>query len=140
MLALQILVIFSVTTLMMDLASMATPNDRIKLQYIRNIFYELLCRIKKLPFEEQARRDALPIIQAASVAEIYNGEYDGVIRKYYAFRGDHTKVWFTLDLFTAMPDDLSSQSDKDEMHVIMTYLVQSLLREVRAALVEELRV
>lgn len=124
----------------MDLARLATPDDHIKLQYIRNIFYDLLCRIRRLPFDDKSRRDALPIIEAASKADIYDGEYDGVVRKYYAFRGDHTRVWFTLDLFTAMPDDISTPSDQQEMHVIMTYLTRQLLKEVRPALVEELRV
>ena len=122
----------------MDLARLATVNDRLKLQYIRNIFSDLLTSIQNLPFETKPKRDAIPIIRAAANANIYDGEYDGVIRKYYAFRGDFTKVWFTLDLFTVMPDDISTESDKEEMHVIMTYLTQQLLREVRPALVEEL--
>ena len=108
------------------------------MQYIRNIFSDLLTSIQNLPFETKSKRDAIPIIRAAANANIYDGEYDGVIRKYYAFRGDFTKVWFTLDLFTVMPDDISTESDKEEMHVIMTYLTQQLLREVRPALVEEL--
>jgi len=124
----------------MDLARLATPDDKMKLQYIRNIFYDLLCRIRHLPFDEKARRDAIPIIKAASKADIYDGEYDGVVRKYYAFRGDHTRVWFTLDLFTAMPNDITSEHDQLEMHTIMTYLTQQLLSEVRMSLVEELRV
>ena len=122
----------------MDLARLATVNDRLKLQYIRNIFSDLLTSIQNLPFETKSKRDAIPIIRAAANVNIYDGEYDGVIRKYYAFRGDFTKVWFTLDLFTVMPDDISTESDKEEMHVIMTYLTQQLLREVRPALVEEL--
>jgi hypothetical protein len=39
-----------------------------------------------------------------------------------------------------MPDDISTESDKEEMHVIVTYITQQLLREVRPALVEELRI
>lgn len=124
----------------MDLARLATVNDRLKLQYLRNVFTELLESLKRLPFDDKSKKDAIPIIYAAANANIYDGEYDGVIRKYYAFRGDHTKVWFTLDLFTIMPDDISTESDKEEMHVIVTYITQQLLREVRPALVEELRI
>src|SRR6056300_663558 len=115
----------------MDLARLATVNDRLKLQYIRNIFSDLLTSIQNLPFETKSKRDAIPIIRAAANANIYDGEYDGVIRKYYAFRGDFTKVWFTLDFLNVQADQHPPETEQGEMHVIMTYLTQQLLREVR---------
>lgn len=123
----------------MDLARLATPEDHAKLQYLRNIYTELLSTLDTAPFHAATKRDARPIIEAASRATIYDGEYDGVIRKYYAFRGDFTRVWFTLDLFTAMPDDLRFQSNRDEMDIILRTITQALLQEVRSGLVEELR-
>lgn len=123
----------------MDLARLATGEDYAKLQYVRDIFADLVHRLDALPFDTKSKRDARPILVAASQASIYDGEYDGVIRKYYAFRGDFTRVWFTLDLFNAMPDDLSYPVNQEEMHLIMRLLVQRLLMEVRTGLVEELR-
>lgn len=122
----------------MDISALATPTDIAKLNYIKNAFKEVLYMIQTMDFPPESKRDAIPIIRAATKACIYDGEYDGVVRKYYAFRGDHKRVWFTLDLFTAMPDDMKTRQSQREMHLIVQYLVRGLLREVRLGLQEEL--
>ena len=77
-------------------------------------------------------------MKAAANACIFDGEYDGVVRKFYAFRGDNTRVWFTMDLFTAMPSSMKKKKHRREMAVIVRYLVSELLGEVRLGLREEL--
>ena len=77
----------------MDLAALATPTDRAKLQYLQRSFAETLRALEELNFPEVSRRDARPILKAASEACIYDGEYAPVVRKYYAFRGDFSQVW-----------------------------------------------
>jgi len=122
----------------MDISALATPTDRAKLLYLRAAFKKVYELIQTLDFPAQSKKDAYPIIRAAAKADIYDGEYDGVIRKYYAFRGDHKRVWFTLDLFTAMPSEMNTKAKRREMHLIITYLVRELLKEVRLGLQEEL--
>ena len=90
----------------MDLAALATPTDLAKLAFLKQTFREVVHMLKTLDFPEESVRDALPIMKAAANACIFDGEYDGVVRKFYAFRGDNTRVWFTMDLFTAMPSSM----------------------------------
>lgn len=122
----------------MDISALATPTDRAKLLYLRAAFKKVYQLIQELDFPPESKRDAYPIIRAAANADIYDGEYDGVIRKYYAFRGDNTRVWFTLDLFTAMPSEMDTKNKRREMLLIVRYLVRELLKEVRLGLQEEL--
>ena len=122
----------------MDLAALATPTDLAKLAFLKQTFKEVVHMLKTMDFPEESVRDALPIMKAAANACIYDGEYDGVVRQFYAFRGDHTRVWFTLDLFTAMPSSMKSVRNRREMAVIIRYLVSHLLGEVRLGLREEL--
>ena len=122
----------------MDLAALATPTDLAKLAFLKQTFLEVVHMLKTLDFPEESVRDALPIMKAAANACIFDGEYDGVVRKFYAFRGDNTRVWFTMDLFTAMPSSMKKKKHRREMAVIVRYLVSELLGEVRLGLREEL--
>jgi hypothetical protein len=124
----------------MDLAALATPTDRAKLQYLQRSFAETLRALEELNFPEVSRRDARPVLQAASEACIYDGEYAPVVRKYYAFRGDFSQVWFTLDLFTIMPDDMKTARSREEVKFIVKQIVGALIGEVRLGLREELQI
>jgi len=122
----------------MDLAALSTPTDLAKLAFLKQTFSEVVHMLETMDFPEDAVNDALPIMKAAAKACVYDGEYDGVVRKYYAFRGDHTRVWFTLDLFTSMPSSMKTIRNRREMSLIIRYLVSELLGEVRLGLREEL--
>jgi len=122
----------------MDLAALATPTDMAKLAYLKQTFREIVKMVRTMDFPEEAARDALPVLKAAANACIYDGEYDGVVRKFYAFRGDFQRVWFTLDLFTSMPSSMKTIQARREMSLIVRYLVSQLLGEVRLGLREEL--
>lgn len=124
----------------MDLAALATVDDYVKLDYLRKSFEETLRALQTLSFPARARRDALPIIRAASRATIFDGEPGPIVRKYYAFTGDFRTVWFTLDLFTVMPQRIETDEDMHEVRLIVKYLAGALVGEVRMGLREELKI
>ena len=121
----------------MGLAEFATPADYRKLTYLRHAFAQVLHALDTLNFPDDARQDARPIIKAASVAEMYDGEYEPVVRKYYAFSGDFRRVWFTLDLFTIMPEK-KTPADERTMRLLIKRLTAALIEEIRPGLREEL--
>lgn len=121
----------------MELAALATPLDRGKLQYLHTAFRGVLKAIDTLQFPPQARKDARKIIKAASRACIYDGDFGPTVRKYYAFTSDHKNVWFTLDLFNVMPE-IKTKRDLEELELLVRHIAASLIGEVRDGLREEL--
>jgi len=124
----------------MDLASLATPADYRKLEFLKRTFSATLKELDTGRYHTKSRMDGRKIIKAASEACIYDGEYDPVIRKYYAFMGDFSRVWFTLDLFNIMPDCYGSPQDRKEARFIAKQIAALLIGEVRQGLREELRI
>ncbi len=121
----------------MELAALATPMDRGKLEYLHNAFRGVLKAIDTLQFPPRARKDARKIIKAASRACIYDGDFGPTVRKYYAFTSDHKHVWFTLDLFNVMPE-IKTKRDLEELELLVRHIAASLIGEVRDGLREEL--
>ena len=124
----------------MDLASLATPADYRKLEFLKRTFASTLKELDEGKYHTKSKLDGRKIIKAASEACIYDGEYDPVIRKYYAFTGDFSRVWFTLDLFTIMPDCMSTRRNRKEALFIVKQIAALLIGEVRQGLREELRI
>lgn len=124
----------------MGLADTATPADYGKLQYLHVAFAEILKALDTMDFNPKSRRDARPILKAASTACIYNGDFSPIIRKFYAFTSDFKNVWFTLDLFNVMPDDLDQHKNMEELQLLIRWLAGQLLGEVREGLREELNI
>ena len=123
----------------MDLALSATPADYRKLEFLKRTFGSVLTELLTGNYLEQSRADAIPIVKAASEACIYDGEPGPVVRKYYAFMGDFSRVWFTLDLFNIMPDCVRTRRDRREAAFLVKQIAASLIGEVRWGLREELR-
>lgn len=124
----------------MDLAALATPQDYQKLAYLRRAFKDLVHSLDTMDFPKKARKEARPILVAASMADIYDGEFEGIVRQYYAFTGDFDKVWFTLDALTVMPLDNHTSANKRRAQELVMQLAASLIREVRPSLREELKI
>lgn len=124
----------------MNLAAMATPADYRKLEFLKQSFANTLRELQLGNFPPEARKDVWNILEAASRACMYDGEYSPVVRKYYAFDGDFKTVWFTLDLFTIMPDSWTSKKDLKEAVYIVKQIAALLVGEVRQGLREELRI
>ena len=130
----------------MDLAALATPADHRKLAYLRDAFRRLVHSLDTQPYPAAARRDARPMLQAAANASMYDGVYrcgvpGPIVRKYYAFAGDFCDVYFTLDLFTLMPDPAScTRADTKELVFLVRNIAALLVGEIRLGLREELRI
>jgi len=124
----------------MGLADTATPADYGKLQYLHVAFAEILKALDSMDFNPKSRRDARPILKAASKACIYNGDFSPTIRKFYAFTSDYKNVWFTLDLFNVMPANLEQHKNMEELQLLIRWLAGQLLGEVREGLREELNI
>jgi hypothetical protein len=103
-------------------------------------FAEILKALDTLDFNPKSRRDARPILKAASTACIYNGDFSPTIRKYYAFTSDYKNVWFTTSLFDVMPDNLEQHKNMEELQLLIRWLAAQLLGEVREGLREELNI
>lgn len=117
---------------------LATPLDYKKIQYLRRSFEETLKLLDAGNYPEEAREEVRPILKAASVACIYNNEWPPEVRKYYAFTGDFTRVWFTFDLLTIMPDDLTTARNRKEARFLVKEIAGLLVGEVRKGLRGEL--
>jgi hypothetical protein len=127
----------------MDLAALATPADHRKLEYLKRSFAAVINELDAIDMSfnaraTNARAEARPILQAAARACIYDGEMDPVVRKYYAFTGDHRRVWFTLDLFTIMPDCIKNPVDRKEAVFVFKQILGLLINEVRFGLRNDL--
>jgi len=120
----------------MDLADLATPADFRKLQTLRDAFAGTLRAINAMTLPCGIKREATTIIRAAANAAIFNGEPTPIVRKYYAFDGDFKTVWFSLDLFTVMPDCRMTRTlaDRRETVFIIKNIMGLLLNEVRPGL------
>lgn len=124
----------------MDLAAMATPADYRKLEFLKRSFANLLEELEMGDFLPRARRDARPVLRAASRACVYDGESGPIVRQYYAVTGDFSRVWFTLDLFSIMPDCIRTRSDIREVKFIFKQIAGLLIGEVRQDLRDELKI
>ena len=117
---------------------LATSLDYKKIQYLRRCFEETLKLLDAGNFPDDAREEVRPILKAASVACIYNNEWTPEVRKYYAFTGDFTRVWFTFDLLTIMPDNLRTRRNRREARFLVKEVSGLLVGEVRKSLRAEL--
>lgn len=119
---------------------LATPLDYKKMQYVRRAFEETLKLLDAGNFPDKAREEVRPILKAASVACIYNNEFAPTVRKYYAFTGDFSAVWFTLDFLTIMPDAFDTPRSRREAQFLIRQVAGLLVGEVRKSLREELKI
>jgi hypothetical protein len=117
---------------------LATALDYKKIQYLRRCFEETIKSLDVGKFPDDAREEVRPILTAASVACIYNNEWEPEVRKYYAFTGNFTRVWFTFDLLTIMPDNLRSKRNRREARFLVKEIAGLLVGEVRKSLRAEL--
>jgi hypothetical protein len=94
--------------------------DEYKMEFIRSSF-ETLART--LPVCRRSRR----LLVAASKADIYDGGYGPVIRRYFAYSGDLRRFWVTDDFLRLLPDDDVGAPDAREA---LTELVRLVLAEI----------
>lgn len=111
-------------------------SDQQKLEILRTVFRYMLPAMDDPQYPEWARLRGIPIIFEASQACLYQGWYGPVVRKYYAFMGDFSKVWFTRDALTAIPDCAFSCRERAEMQFAIRFIAKELLNEASPGLGE----
>lgn len=110
-------------------------DDATKLAILKSVYSEILMAMDDPKYPAWARKIGMPVIFAASQACMYNGWYGPFVRKYYAFMGDFSQVWFTRDALAAIPDTMSCR-DRAEMQFAIRQITKSLLNEAYPGLGE----
>jgi hypothetical protein len=111
-------------------------DDGRKLEILRAVFREILFAMDDPKYPLWTRKLGMPVMLAASEACMYTGWYGPVVRKYYAFMGDFSQVWFTRDALAAIPDCVFSCRDRSEMQFAIRFIAKELLNEASPGLGE----
>ena len=104
-------------------------DDFSKIMILRSIFAKMLPAMNDPQYPEWAIAYGKPVVLAASKACLYDGRYGPAVRKYYAFLGDFSIVWFTRDALATIPDCLETCVSRAELQFAIRQIAKGLLNE-----------
>lgn len=104
-------------------------DDFSKLMILRTIFAKMLPAMNDPQYPDWAIRYGKPIIRKASKACVYDGRPGPAVRKYYAFMGDFSQIWFTQDALASIPDCIETCIGRAELQLVIRQIAKMLLNE-----------